>query len=188
MPEAASFANAQPTDKRVTLGNASTILTGPWKFHVGDNPSWSDPTLDDSSWEQVDLSAAAGAHDADVGLSRYVTGWGARGHHGVSGYGWYRIHLQLNMPADQQLAIAGPPAVDSAYQVFWNGRLLGGVGNFSTPTPRVLSVQPRIFSISPAISPGCHGRVGNKSLDGTLGPCRPARRRNANRTDYRSRI
>ena len=29
MPEAASFANAQPTDKRVTLGNASTILDWP---------------------------------------------------------------------------------------------------------------------------------------------------------------
>ena len=146
MLAAASWASAQ-SPVPITLGNASRNLTGPWAFHTGDNPAWSGASFEDSSWERVDLSAAAGAHDADVGLSGFVKGWGARGHRGVSGYGWYRIHLPLNTPAGQQLAIAGPPAVDSAYQVFWNGRLLGGAGDFSTATPRAFSIQPRIFAV-----------------------------------------
>lgn len=151
---AASLAHAQAQPEPVTLANASQTLAGPWAFHAGDDPAWSDPHFDDSDWERVDLSAAAGARDADVGLSRYVKGWGARGHHGMSGYGWYRIHLQLSTPAGQQLAIAGPPANDSAYQIFWNGRLLGGVGDFTKATPRVFSIQPRIFAVSPSTLAG----------------------------------
>lgn len=145
---AASWVKAQ-SPVPITLQNASQSLTGPWAFHIGDDPAWSSPGFDDRSWESVDLSAAAGSHDADVGLSGYVKGWGARGHHGVSGYGWYRIHLQVNTPAGQELEIEGPPAVDSAYQIFWNGRLLGGVGSFfNSSSPRVFSIQPRVFAVS----------------------------------------
>lgn len=33
----------------VVLGRASVQLTGPWKFHTGDNPAWAQPDFDDSA-------------------------------------------------------------------------------------------------------------------------------------------
>lgn len=134
---------------QISLGQSWDDLNGPWKFHIGDNPGWSDPKFDDSSWETVDLTAPPGAHDNDVGLTGYVPGWGAKGHFGYSGYAWYRLRVSITAPEDAELALAGPPAVDSAYQVFVNGRLLGSAGRFSGPVPTVFSIQPRLFALGP---------------------------------------
>ncbi|MGA9852804.1 MAG: glycoside hydrolase [Gammaproteobacteria bacterium] len=119
----------------VNLGQAMVTLNGPWLFHVGDNARWADSEFDDSGWEHMDLSAAPGATDGDVGLPNYAQGWSAKGHPGYYGYAWYRIHLNVRPPVGKSLALLGPWAVDSAYQVYENGRLLGGVGNFSGTTP-----------------------------------------------------
>jgi len=138
----------------VTLGQSVVNLNGPWKFHIGDSPAWADPNFDDSTWESVDLTAPPGAHDADVGLTGYVPGWGARGHRGYSGYAWYRLRVAVAAPVDEALALSGPPAVDSAYQVFVNGQLLGGSGRFSGQTPTVFSIQPRVFAFSRSLLGG----------------------------------
>jgi hypothetical protein len=136
------------TPVSVSLGRSVADLNGPWKFHTGDDPAWSDPAFDDSGWEAVDLTAPPGAHDRDVGLTGYVAGWSARGHSGYIGYAWYRLHVEVNAPNGEELAIAGPRAVDSAYQIFVNGKLLGSAGNFSRLVPRVFSIQPRMFLLS----------------------------------------
>ena len=135
----------------ITLGQSLVNLNGPWKFHTGDDPAWSNPNFDDSAWESLDLTAPPGAHDQDVGLSGYVSGWEARGHRGYSGYAWYRLRIAIDAPPTNDLALAGPAAVDSAYQVFINGQLLGGCGKFSGSVPKVFSIQPRIFAIPRAL-------------------------------------
>lgn len=132
---------------QISLGQASANLNGPWKFHIGDDPSWSDPEFDDSAWETVDLTAPPGAHDDDVGLTGFVPGWSARGHSGYSGYAWYRLRVAVTAPEHAELALTGPPAVDSAYQVFINGKLIGSAGRFSGPVPTVFSIQPRVFAL-----------------------------------------
>lgn len=142
------FAQAD-TPLQISLGQSAVDLNGPWKFHTGDDPAWSDPKFDDSAWETVDLTAPPGAHDEDVGLTGYVPGWSARGHRGYSGYAWYRLRVAVSAPAGEALALAGPPALDSAYQVFVNGTLLGSAGRFSGPVPMVFSIQPRVFAIEP---------------------------------------
>jgi hypothetical protein len=136
---------------QISLGRSAVDLNGPWKFHTGDNPAWSDPKFDDSSWETVDFTTPPGAHDDDVGLTGYVPGWGARGHAGYSGYAWYR--LGVTVTAHDRVALAGPPAVDSAYQVFVNGELLGSAGRFSGKTPAVVSIQPRVFLLERSPAP-----------------------------------
>src|SRR5580698_5946236 len=116
----------------VTIGRSVVVLTGPWKFHLGDNPRWATTDFDDSAWETVDLTpASANAHDADVGLTGYVPGWTARGHAGYSGFAWYRIRVAVSAPPGDALALSGPSSVDDAYQFFLNGTLLGGYGDFS---------------------------------------------------------
>lgn len=119
----------------LSLSEATATLSGPWRFHVGDDLRWADPGFDDSAWETVDLAAPASATDGDVGLPNYAPGWSAHGHPGYEGYAWYRLALSLRTPIDESLALLGPWAVDSAYQIYANGTLLGGVGNFSGRTP-----------------------------------------------------
>lgn len=131
----------------ITLGQSVVPLNGPWKFHTGDDPRWADPSFDDSAWETIDLTSPPGAHDADVGLTGYVPGWTAKGHSGYWGYAWYRMRVSVAAPPGDRLALAGPPDVDDAYQLFLNGQLLGSAGRFSGPTPVVYSIQPRMFSL-----------------------------------------
>ena len=141
----AAAAQPRPT---VSLSEAMATLNGPWRFHVGDDPRWAEPGFDDSGWEAVDLAAAARATDGDVGLPNYAPGWSARGHPGYHGYAWYRIELVLRVPPGEPLALLGPWAVDSAYQVYANGTLLGGVGNFSGLVPLAYGYHyPTLFAL-----------------------------------------
>ena len=145
---------AQTRAVAVDLNEAVATLTGPWRFQVGDDPRWAAPGFDDSRWELVDLAAPASATDGDVGLPNYAPGWSARGHAGYYGYAWYRIHLSVQTPADEALALLGPWAVDSAYQIYENGSLLGGVGDFSGATPAAHGYHYPTFFALPSMTPG----------------------------------
>jgi hypothetical protein len=146
----ANVAAAQTRPVAVELTEAMATLTGPWRFHLGDEPRWAEPGFDDSGWEVVDLSAPASATDGDVGLPNYAPGWSARGHEGYYGYAWYRIHLTLRAPLRESLALLGPWQVDSAYQIYQNGALLGGVGDFSSVTPTAYGYHYPTFFPLPA--------------------------------------
>ena len=132
---------------RIILGHSTVPLNGPWRFHVGDDLRWSSPDFDDSSWETVDLTPAPGAHDGDVGLPGYVSGWSLRGHAGYTGYAWYRMKVTVDSDDSTPLALAGPTYVDSTYQLYVDGKLLGGPGVFSGATPTVFSVRPSVFPL-----------------------------------------
>jgi hypothetical protein len=87
-------------------------LPAPWRFRPGDDPSWSDPALDDVLWEQV----APG------------TPWEEAGHPGLDGFAWYRARFTA-----PRLAPAGPLAleigrVDDADETYLNGRRIGASG------------------------------------------------------------
>jgi len=130
-------------------------LDGPWKFHTGDDLRWADPGFDDSSWEGMDLGAPPDANDGDVGITPYTAGWGAKGHPDYHGYAWYRIHVAVTPPTGEILVLLGPWAVDSVYQVYADGTLLGGVGDFSGATPTAYGTHyPKLFSLPPAMAKG----------------------------------
>jgi hypothetical protein len=141
----AEAAHAAAAGMSIDLGRAIVPLNGPWRFHLGDDPRWAAPEFDDSGWETVDLTPAPGAHDDDVGLTGYVPGWMARGHAGYFGYAWYRLRVSARAARGDRLAIAGPLYVDSVYQLFLDGRLLGGIGDFSGARPLVFSRRPQRF-------------------------------------------
>ena len=127
-------------------GKNIIILNGPWKFITGDNMQYARSNYDDSKWETMDLTAPPGAHDDDVGLSGYIPGWTARGYSNYSGYAWYRLKVLLDSLTGTDLALAAPPAVDDAYQLFINGSFIGSAGgDFSGAVPIAYSIQPHIF-------------------------------------------
>ena len=131
----------------------ATLLNGSWRFHIGDDPHWADPSTDDHGWETIDLTAAPGSHDGDVGLPDYVGGWMAHGHPGYTGYAWYR--LAVNVPSGGAWDILGPTLVDDGYELYWNGQRLGGSGRLSTP-PRVVGTRPQRFAL-PSAAAGTRG-------------------------------
>jgi hypothetical protein len=146
-----------PEITHVTLGPSSVPLYGPWKFRVGDSPIdpatntplWAQPGFDDSNWETVDLTPQ-GLLDPLGGFSDYVKGWTARGHTGNSGYGWYRMRVQVTAQPGEKLALAGPSYVDDAYQLFSDGDLVGSFGKFSGSQPTFYFTQPMMFNL-PAV-------------------------------------
>jgi hypothetical protein len=136
------------------LRGASTLLDGPWRFHTGDDPRWAAADTDVSGWETIDLTAPPGSHDGDVGLPDYVRGWSAHGHPGYHGYAWYR--RTVTVPAGSaSWDILGPTLVDDGYELYWNGRLLGGSGRLG-PDPRLIGTRPLRFAL-PADAAGTSG-------------------------------
>ena len=104
----------------------------------------------------MDLTPAEGSFDPQLGTSGYVPGWTARGHAGYWGYAWYRMRVQLDEAgaarsseklAGEQLVIEGPNDFDDVFQVFANGKLLGGFGDFSGKTPVTYFSVPTLFPL-----------------------------------------
>jgi hypothetical protein len=129
-------------------------LDGTWRFRIGDDLRWATASTDDRDWETMDLTAPPGSHDADVGLPGYVGGWMAHGHPGYQGYAWYR--RTVTVPAGKRAwDLLGPTAVDDDYELYWNGRLLGGSGRLGV-APRVVGARPMLFAL-PADAAGTRG-------------------------------
>jgi hypothetical protein len=147
------LASAEPAEvAKITLGHSVVPLNGPWRFQVGDDARWASPDFDDSAWETVDLTPAPGAHDGDVGLPGYVAGWSRRGHPRYAGYAWYRMKIVVDSTQGTLLALAGPTLVDSTYELYVNGKRLGGPGVFAGASPAVYGVRPSAFPL-PMSSP-----------------------------------
>ncbi|HET7921627.1 MAG TPA: glycoside hydrolase [Gammaproteobacteria bacterium] len=141
--------------KPVQLGQSVLRLNGPWKFHTGDDARWAGSGFDDSAWESMNLYAPPDANDGDVGIAPYISGWSKQGHPNYHGYAWYRLRVAVTPPAGETLALLGPWAVDSSYQVYANGILLGGVGDFSAATPTAYGNHyPRYFELPPELTKG----------------------------------
>ena len=129
----------------VKLGESSVALAGPWKFHVGDDPSWAMPDFNDSSWEDVDLTP-----DGTIGLA---PGWTARGHAGYSGYAWYRLQLDIE-GAKRSLAVKMPDSFDDAYQLFVDGKRIGEFGKFTEHGVTAYSGLPTAFRLPKGVRDG----------------------------------
>ena len=112
------------------LGKGLAPLDGPWQFHLGDNPAWASPAIDDATgqagWEQIK------AEDP----------WGAQGHPAYTGFAWYRRHflIQTSPGASADLALM-LLRVDDAYEIYLNGVLIGKNGGFP-PHPFFYYPQP----------------------------------------------
>ncbi|MGC1870283.1 MAG: SpoIIE family protein phosphatase [Acidobacteriaceae bacterium] len=98
-------------------------LDGLWRFHTGDNPARANPNFDDSQWP----------------LLRSDEDWAKQGYKDYSGYAWYRFTLQV--PAGEKpLSLLLMP-IQTSYQVYVDGKLIGGFGYMP---PRELALWSRL--------------------------------------------
>jgi len=119
------------------LDGGSTNLDGAWQFHLGDDPGWASPAYDDSHWEKLTTDKP----------------WGEQGHAEQDGFGWYRQHVWLGAGAGgpEKLAIL-LPAVEDAYELYWNGRLVGTYGALPPHPVWYSGLWPHTFGLGPAES------------------------------------
>ena len=142
---AAPFSHGQPAAAHGAsiviqdLGKGTAALSGPWRFHTGDNPAWAAPAFDDSGWELL---------SADLP-------WGQQGHDRYTGYAWYRCRLTLStaagVPPQFSLLLEH---VDDAYEIYWNGRLIGGNGKVEPYRIwyYASSQKPQVYALGPGQS------------------------------------
>jgi hypothetical protein len=143
--------------EQVILGTSTVDLTGPWKFHKGDNLDWAQPDYNDAGWSAIDLTPPAGSYDPFLGSSGFMPGWTVLGDTGYSGFAWYR--LKVNVQYDPGLSEGGleikmPDDVDDAYQVYVNGEMVGQLGKFTQNGVRRYLTLPRTFALPKGIKSG----------------------------------
>jgi hypothetical protein len=121
------------------LGRATVPLDGPWQFHPGDDLGWASPQFDDSGWASIQAGET----------------WEEQGYRNLTGFAWYRRHIVLasGPPTGLNLALY-LHSVDSACEVYWNGRLVGGIGKVPpNPVWYFLHVEPpAVVPLGPAQS------------------------------------
>jgi hypothetical protein len=129
---------AAPVLKIDGLGKGLAPLDGPWQFHLGDDPAYALPLINDATgnfgWEQLSVDRT----------------WGAQNHPSYTGYAWYRRHVHLapstNADADFAMLIG---RVDNVYEIYWNGVLVGHDGTMP-PHPGYPYLGPaRTFGLGP---------------------------------------
>jgi len=123
------------------LGSGTVLLDGLWQFHPGDNPAWASPELDVSTghngWEELTADQP----------------WGLQGHYNYTGFAWYRREIRVSAGQEPQPELALlMQNVDDAYEVYWNGALVGGSGKLP-PNPLLYFDQPdQIYPLGPSRS------------------------------------
>lgn len=93
-------------------------LTGKWLFRRGDHMQWSRPEFNDKRWRKINVPGY----------------WEDNGHPGYDGSAWYRVHFEI--PEDMKEKWKGKKiilyigAVDDSDVSYFNGRRIGGMGEF----------------------------------------------------------
>jgi hypothetical protein len=111
-------------------------VDGDWQFALGDDPQYANPTYDDGGWEKIGGPA-----------DQWDT-WGAETHPAYTGFAWYRRHVDIQPSAgttgEYKILIN---YVDDAYEVYWNGRLIGSAGKMPPHASWFYTMLPHSFPL-----------------------------------------
>ena len=129
-PLVRSQAVAIPAEVSVVHGTVD--LDGPWRFHVGDDPSWADPSFDDTGWDKVKLGVALPEQGIDI----------------YSGYGWYRLRL-----TPQQLSQGGGVPLSLLATSFSVGQMAVYINGFESGHTRGMTNKPALYPSLPFVLP-----------------------------------
>jgi hypothetical protein len=133
----AAAAHAEPLTAPYP-GKGVLTTTGNWRFHLGDDLHWLAPSFDDSAWEPLSADEP----------------WGAQTHPGYTGFAWYRRTIEIDH-------VTGPlsiylPQVDDAYELYFNGRRIGGFGQLP---PHAVWYQLPPSNVFPLPAPDAAGHL-----------------------------
>jgi hypothetical protein len=115
------------------IGKGVVPIGGAWQFHPGDDPRWAQSSWDDSGWDSIRADAT----------------WGEQGYPSYTGFAWYRRHMEIVPAAGEngQLSVLIQAAQD-AYEVYWNGKLIGQYGKLPPHASWYYSQFARSFPLT----------------------------------------
>jgi hypothetical protein len=121
------------------LGRGTVALDGLWQFHLGDDLAWAKPEFDDATghdgWEQISADEP----------------WGMQGHFAHTGFAWYRRRVEISSATDAPLNLALLVSdVGDIYEVYWNGKRVGGLGTFPPYFDGPGNVAAQVYALGPA--------------------------------------
>jgi diguanylate cyclase (GGDEF)-like protein len=110
-------------------------LAGEWRFRPGDDPAWAAPDYDDSGWAGMQVPGR----------------WPAAGFPASGQMAWYRLEVQLDAAAREELDLLHQLGVRlgkvlSAYEIYAGGQLLGGAGRLP-PVGEVDYDRKRVYQL-----------------------------------------
>jgi hypothetical protein len=118
-------------------------LDGLWRFHPGDSPVvsgsgtkvettvlWALPGFDDSAWP----------------LLRSDDSWSHQGYPNMSGYGWYRFIVRVPAGSKPKSLMLSP--IFTSFEVYVDGRLVGGSGDMPPHVIPNYRMQPQVFTLT----------------------------------------
>lgn len=100
-------ANAEDLRKIVSL-------SGTWKFSIGDDSKWADPSYNDSEWDKITVPGQ----------------WENQGYNDYNGYAWYRKTFNMNEITSKSPIILRLGRIDDVDVVYLNGKEIGHSGKF----------------------------------------------------------
>src|ERR1700678_3086340 len=106
-----------------------TQVDSAWRFHLGDDPNWAQPSLNDSSWPVL----------------RPKDDWTTQGYPIKSELAWFRFHLLV--PAHTQSLVLNLPGIEKSFQLFCDGQLIGQVGTLPPGPAHNVIGAPRVFTL-----------------------------------------
>jgi hypothetical protein len=107
-----------------SLPKEGILLDKGWKWHMGDNPEWAKPGLNDAGWENIDPTKEISA------LPQLSPGQ----------IGWLRIRLILKENTSLPLSLMIEQS--SASEIYINGALWQQIGKISTDPARIQAINP----------------------------------------------
>ena len=112
------------------LGRGTVAVEGGWAFHTGDDLAWASPGFEDAGWERVEVARP----------------WGDQGHWAYAGRAWYRRWMEFKDLKDVGEVAVYVPDTSCAYEVYWNGRLVGRTDGMPAAT-MVNSSGAKVFRL-----------------------------------------
>jgi len=107
-------------------------LSGEWKFSIGDDSKWANPSFNDSDWDHISVPGK----------------WEDQGYNDYNGYAWYRKSFRINeIPSNTTLYLM-MGRIDDADVVYLNGKEVGKSGKFP-PDFKTAYDRTRKYIITP---------------------------------------
>ncbi|MCX7801253.1 MAG: DUF4982 domain-containing protein [Fimbriimonadales bacterium] len=113
------------------------VVSGTWRFRKGDDPSWKEPTLDDSDWKTV----------------RLPSHWDAHGDAEQNAFGWYRRRVRIPAELASKGFLLPLGKIDDCDEAFLNGVRIGGSGG-SPPSYDTAWSKIRAYPVPAGLAKG----------------------------------
>ncbi len=94
--------------------NRLVDLRGTWKFELGDDKRWANPSYNDSDWQDMFVPA----------------NWEEEGFPEYNGYAWYRKHFKIEADVDAEVLYINLGQIDDVDATYLNGKFIGQSGGF----------------------------------------------------------